>query len=292
MEDGVTFDTTRIEQAFALVAHYSVQSEEKEFRTTCRGIVNIWISITPPSTGRGVDERNNAVFDVTAQIRGVSAIKRDLLGGGKSKTSSSRAGLFNPLSDSLIDSALDSGLYQTENVRLFVKKDGTVYGTDRTHFLPDAGVGEMRSLHKAAFKNGRMSSAGSTPFDRMAGPIGRWKFIDKYVIRHSAFDGYMSGIINKVGWLASSLNDIARLTGARVPGYARGKNAPSFAALELSSERLHFKYVNLIAWAGQAADGELGRRFNAALEYQANAMFRRIPFLIAAASKRAGFNVS
>lgn len=276
----VEFSVSRIEKAFALTLQNSRHSKQFEFHSMCKGVVGKWYGITPPAMGQATGQLVSD-FDAQSALRGVGAIKRDLLGGKK------RAGLFAPLPDDLIDQALESGVYQTDNVRLFTKSDGTVYGTDKTLFEPDAGYDEIRAIHKANFKDGRMSSAGAYTQD-----IGRWKFINRYVIRQSSFDSYMDEMIKKVGWLASTLNGAARLTGARIPEYARGKHAPSDEALELGEDRQHFYFGNLISWADHAADGDLQRRFDAAVEYEASALFRRLPYLVEDAAAKAGFQIT
>lgn len=124
---------------------------------------------------------------------GEKAIARDLLGGKK------RYGLFAPITGFMAANAKE---YSTGNIRLFVKKDGTVYGTDRAHFLTDASASTLRQIHKGAFQNGKMSSAGSRTRD-----IGRWKFIDKYLVPGAALEDYVksqqakSGMA-KSGWAA------------------------------------------------------------------------------------------
>ena len=116
---------------------------------------------------------------------GEKAIARDLLGGKK------RYGIFAPLTGFM---AANAEHYSTGNVRLFVKKDGTVYGTDKAHFLTDATASTLRQIHKGAFQNGAMSSAGSRTRD-----IGRWKFIDKYFVQSGTLDDYVKSQMAKSG---------------------------------------------------------------------------------------------
>jgi hypothetical protein len=116
---------------------------------------------------------------------GKAAVARDLLGGKK------RYGLFAPITDFLAE---NSEPYGSGNIRLFVKKDGTVYGTDKAHFRQFATLGSMRAIHKKAYQNGRMSSAGSGTRD-----IGRWKFIDKYFVPASTLNEYVALQQAKVG---------------------------------------------------------------------------------------------
>jgi hypothetical protein len=120
---------------------------------------------------------------------GEKAITRDLL--GKSGGSKARAGLFSPIS-AVMDDAV---FYKSStNVRLFVSKDGTVYGTDRSHFLPDATESTLRSFHKKNFVNGRMSSAGGRSKN-----IGRWKFVDRLFVDASTLNNYLDSTLKKVG---------------------------------------------------------------------------------------------
>ena len=127
------------------------------------------------------------------QKAGEKAIARDLLGGKK------RYGIFSTLTDFV---ASNYEKYKTGNIRLFVKKDGTVYGTDTAHFLDGATASTLRQIHKVAFQNGTMSSAGSRSRN-----IGRWKFIDKYFVPDSTLADYVksqqakSGLA-KSGWAA------------------------------------------------------------------------------------------
>jgi len=61
--------------------------------------------------------------------------------------------------------------------RLFVKKDGTVWATEKRFYQPDADLETMNAHHARYWQNGRMSSAGTR--DRT---IGRHVFIDRMVI--------------------------------------------------------------------------------------------------------------
>jgi hypothetical protein len=179
---------------------------EKVFRTDAKGFVRDVIAITPPNTGKTNTE---------SKKRGERAVSADLRGGRRS-AGRQGGGIITPLADSIIDSALATGIYQSENVRLFVKKDGTIYGTDRSLFRPDATVETLHSHHKRYFKNGRMTSAGGR--DRT---IGRWKFIDKLVVRQSAFNAYLKEVYAKVGGLCAGFNAAARVLGVSVPAWIR-----------------------------------------------------------------------
>lgn len=120
---------------------------------------------------------------------GEKAITRDLL--GKSGGSRARAGLFSPISAVMDDAVFYK---KSTNVRLFVSKDGSVYGTDRSHFLPDATESTLRAFHKKNFVNGKMSSAGGRTKN-----IGRWKFVDRLFVDAATLDNYLDATLKKVG---------------------------------------------------------------------------------------------
>lgn len=92
--------------------------------------------------------------------------------------------------------------------RLWVTKDGKVYGTERELLRPDASWPQMRAHHaKYRTKWGRVTQAGTRTRD-----IGRWKFVDKMVVGVDVFHSYIhqrqSWVGNaKAGWL-KALDDI------------------------------------------------------------------------------------
>lgn len=118
---------------------------------------------------------------------GEGAIVRDLMGRGMQ-----RAGLFSVIGQAISNMYRE---YSTGNIRLFVRKDGSVYGTDKFHFMPDATENDMRQFHKRFFVNGKMSSAGSRTRD-----IGRWKFIEKMFVPPGTMDSYLQARFKTVGW--------------------------------------------------------------------------------------------
>jgi hypothetical protein len=123
---------------------------------------------------------------------GEKAISRDLLGRGGGIKGKNRAGIFAPLTPFMQEHALFNNT--SENIRLFARKDGTVYGTDRAHFMPDASTSTIRGIHKSNFVNGRMSAAGGDTRD-----IGRWKFINRYFVMPDTLKDYIAMQHAKVG---------------------------------------------------------------------------------------------
>ena len=123
---------------------------------------------------------------------GEKAITRDLLGRGGGSKGKNRAGIFAPLTPFMQEHALFNNT--SENIRLFTRKDGTVYGTDRAHFMPDASTSTMRGIHKDNFVKGKMSAAGGDTQN-----IGRWKFINRYFVMPDTLKTYISSQHAKVG---------------------------------------------------------------------------------------------
>jgi hypothetical protein len=128
-----------------------------------------------------------------AKKSGEKAITKDVQGGKRSTgKGKGRRGIFLPLTPFMKANAEFYG--GSENIRLFVKKDGTVYGTDRAHFLVNASVGTLRAIHKTKFVNGRMSAAGGDTRD-----VGRWKFIDQYFASQNVINAFLKVQFRKVG---------------------------------------------------------------------------------------------
>lgn len=139
-----------------------------------------------------------------AKSAGENAIKHDLFGGKH------RPGIFLVLPDEVINKAMDTGVYSTGNVRLFVNKDGTVYGTDRVHFLPNASLQQLVKIHDDARSktSGRTSQAGG--WDKTT---GRWKFTTQYTIRQKAADALLKFLQKRVGFAKGAWANMARQLG-------------------------------------------------------------------------------
>jgi hypothetical protein len=148
---------------------------------------------------------------------GEAAVHRDLLGGKKKR------GAFIPMSQGLLDNAV---FYKsTENVRLFVTKGGRVYGTDRQHFKPDMTHQEMSRHHKSLRDSrGRTGTAGGRTRD-----IGRWKFLDQYVVNKRNLGSYVKKIKARVGFAKSAWATVARVLGGTrgIPSWVTRNNGPA-----------------------------------------------------------------
>ncbi|MDP1587072.1 MAG: hypothetical protein Q8M07_04985 [Prosthecobacter sp.] len=240
------------------------------------GTVPGLVQVSPPHS-QGVRGRR-------AKEQGMMAITADLLGfrgGGGRRT----AGVFVVMADDLL--AKNAQINATGTVRLFVKKNGDVYGCDQVMFKPRASIAEMHAHHKSLRrKDGRVSEAGGKTRD-----IGRWKFITQMVVSRSAYLRYERWIHKRVGMLAAAV--VAAYNGK----YGPLRGVPAWVARHTQSwangsmtERESFRrglVITLSIDAG-ALNGEMQRRFTYVLGYRIKAMEREAPYAIRAAAKSAG----
>lgn len=178
------------------------------------------LKLTPPFGNAPIKESIDTQLTV-----GRVAIHRDLLGGRGGAWSDPKRGIFRSIPPAVAGSAEVSAL--SGMVKLFVRKDGTVYGTDRQLYRPGASMAEMRAHHQAHRRaDGRVTSAGARSRD-----VGRWKFISQMVVNPGEIDSYLKQVYalvgtGKAGWipaikglgakLKASLG-IKRIAGASVP---------------------------------------------------------------------------
>lgn len=82
-------------------------------------------------------------------------------------------------------------------IRVFTRKDGTIYGTESHLFRPNASTSEMHKFHKKYRQsgNGRITTAGLKTRD-----IGRWKFVDKMLVSEGSMNRYKKFILKRVGF--------------------------------------------------------------------------------------------
>lgn len=266
IEDGITIQSEAFAQDVGTFALLTGRSFGEELKVQGKGVLSELIKVTPP-----FNQQNKGA--AAAQRAGIGAIRRDLAGGGH-KRGQRRAGVFAVLRDSTIDTALDTGLYENQNVRLFARKDGTVWGTETNTFKPSISMGEMRSHHKRYFKNGKMSSAGS--YERN---IGRWRFIDQFVIRRSSFERYLKTMDPRVGFLGGGFRSAAMGLGVGLPRFmGRHGSAPGDLRMQLEGDDLYIIIRNDVRYASQMAD--LVRRVDWAIRAQQRKMERQAPYLL------------
>lgn len=265
MSDGITIDSEAFARDVGRFALLTGRSFAEELQNQARGVLKEVLSVTPP-----FNQNNKSIS--SAKGAGLSAIRRDLAGGGH-KRGSRRAGVFVVLPDHMIESALDTGLYQTENVRLFVRKDGTVYGTEKQYFKPNASMQELRDHHRRYFRNGKMTTAGS--YERN---IGRWKFLDQMVIRRSTFERYLKTLEPRVGFLGGGFRSAAAGLKVAIPLFMRRHSSPGGLVMNLTGDDLSIIIKNDVRYAGETRD--LARRFEWAIGVQQNKMERQVPHLL------------
>lgn len=266
-QDGIEFDFTEFNAQFRRFVELSARSIEVEFRAKLKAIITTVLDITPPAHGKGTRGK--------ARKMAQGKIAVDLTGGRHSLTRGKRrAGIFTVLSDSLIDEALATGLYESsDNVRLWVTKDGRVYGTQQHFFRPDAGMAEMREHHKQYFKNGEMSAAGTYTRD-----IGRWKWIDQMVVRESTFNRYLRSVQRNVGFYAAGWKPSVESVGLTLPAYMRGHAALGNFSLVVNDQKLDAHFINRVGY--EKVDRDLKRRIQWAISEEARKMERQIPHLL------------
>jgi hypothetical protein len=129
-----------------------------------------------------------------SQKMGENTILGDIVGRTRKgdEVSTNRQPLFFVINESQVQKNFKktpSGIQ-----KLFVNKDGRVYGVEETFFKPNASIEEMRAHHKKYFKNGRRTRAGSFTRD-----IGRWRFIDKMTVGKQSLKNYLKWIYQRVG---------------------------------------------------------------------------------------------
>lgn len=181
MGASVTLEKTGMEEFFEFYAQARKKTLPEVLRINARLLAVELANRTQPYG------KKDSVKEV-----GEGAIAKDLLGGKRSRSKSDgRAGLFQPITPRQIIYA-DSN--DSDEIFVARKKDGTIYGIDRAHFLPDASTSTLRGIHKKNFVNGKMSAAGSATHN-----IGRWKFIDKYFVPQDAITEYLKSVKAKVG---------------------------------------------------------------------------------------------
>ena len=131
---------------------------------------------------------------------GEVAIVRDILGGGALawERSNPKAGIFTVLSD---DQIAKSGKRERSGNRIVhATKAGIVYGVDAEHWKVDAPLSELLSHHEnmRSKATGRVTSAGARTRD-----VGRWRFLDKFIIRQSQYAKLSKALFARVGMAKS-----------------------------------------------------------------------------------------
>lgn len=155
-------------------------------------------------------------FDESALAKGQQAIKSDL--EGTRRGGSGYGAVFTVMPDDIMAQAqISEASGTTQNLKLFARKDGTVYGTDRQTFKPFASISEMASHHQSLRRSdGSVGELHATVED-----IGRWKFINTWVIGRTQFNNYLQFVFQKVGIAKSGWASCAKILGSTrgIPGW-------------------------------------------------------------------------
>lgn len=262
-DEMLEFDMREFSRQFREFIQYSKRSIEEEFEAQAKSLIKNIIDITPPAHGKGTRGK--------ARRMGQNKIAGDLLGG---RGSGRRAGIFTVVSDSLIDQA---ALNYTggENVRLWVRSDGSVYGTQPQHFRPDATLSELKAHHDAHFRNGKMAGAGG--FNRTE---GRFEWISNMVVRESTFKKYLGSQQRNVGFYAAGFRPAMMGVGLPIPAYMKRHKAVGMFHLNLEGDDLSMIATNAVGYG--SIDSDLQRRIHFAISATARGMERRLPYLIRA----------
>ena len=267
----VKVDVSKIKAAFArLNGDEKKKILDKVVRNDAQGFVRDVVAITPPGSQKGLLKVGGGGMKA-----GKIAVYRDL------------KQVFEPLDDSLVDHAVESGMWGNTQ-RLFVKKDGTVYGCEQSLFRPDTNDGELYDHHRRYFKGGRMTKVRTFGMDQ-ANSIGKWKFITKLVIRRSAFNSYLKYVYEKIGSLAGGWAKAAKKLNVRLPKEVT-RHASGDAEFIPGAHSFIIKLLQPVSYATEA---DINRRVAWVLDSKKRAarMEKRIKFEIEAAAKRLGISL-
>jgi hypothetical protein len=262
----------------------SKRTVEEGLRVQMKTIVRNVIRVTPPGHFVQTDTGNSIIAGGAALKAGKNAIKTDLLGGRRSDGGSKRYGVFMVIGDDLINKRFGSDPVTGDFHRLWVTKDGSVYGTQQHFYRPDASIQEMAAHHRQYFKNGRMSSAGSYTRD-----VGRWKWIDQMIVSKASWTAYYNEAVSRVFWLAAGWKAAAAEFGVSVPKSIAKHNAPGSVRIEVSETVIRFVIINQVTYANGIRDME--RRVQWAIDAQTRNMSKQLTKMLETAAKRAGLTV-
>jgi len=191
-------------------------------KQSARQVIESAVKYTPPS-GKGAQGKS-------AQRRGEAAIATDLFGGRRGSGMGGdkhrrRMGIFFAVKEAILRKFQDGN---GNNVKikarvaadkevLFIRKDGSVYATQKNMYKPEASMGEMMAHHRRYFKNGRMTSSVSG----MA-TTGQWVFVDSFVTTKKKLDEFSKILFKRVGiWSAGWMPAITKLKARRIPAWIK-----------------------------------------------------------------------
>lgn len=186
-----------------------------------------------------------------AKQMGESAIKGDLTGHrakGGSVRGDGYGGVFFIIPDKYATSAV---FEPSENVmRLFVKKTGEVYGCDVSLWKVNASISELHAHHESLRKpDGSVTQAGYSTRD-----IGRWKFVNKWVITSTQFQNYLAFIFPRVGYAKGGWATCARKLGrpnTDVQGWIKNHPSPGSVIDKTKQDSPSITIINEVNYTGR-----------------------------------------
>jgi len=184
-----------------------------------------------------------------AKKRGETAIAQDAMGGvrganGKTK----RAGIFFVANEGILRK------FQKQNPggnieKLFTRKDGSVWATEKRFYRPNASISEMDAHHAQYWRNGRMTSAGTR--DRT---IGRTVFIDRMVVGKGAYRAWLRNRQKRIGLLAAGfMAAVVKLKVGRIPAWiTRHKRRSGTAPETTTGNKYKISIINSVSYGSNA----------------------------------------
>jgi hypothetical protein len=233
MTPTVRISTAGLKAAFARFSAVDQKAIlDKTVRTDAMGFVRDIIAITPPG---------HQGKPLVSGAKGEPAVA-----GARLKIKKDLKRIFNPLADAIVDRALAEDSGAADGVKLWVSKTGRVYGQQRTLWRPNATIETCYDHHRRYFKNGRMTKAGTYTRD-----IGRWKFIDRMVIRESLWLEYLEYVWEKIGILAGGFAAAAKMLKVRLPKIA-ARHASGECLLIYGPDSFKIRIKNGVSYATEA----------------------------------------
>lgn len=215
-------------------------------------------------------------LDKKAKMMGENTIKGDLLGRERQngEKTTKRSALFFVVDGKYINKFSKENPNGIE--KLWISKEGRVYGVEKTFFKPNASVDEMRAHHKQYYVNGRRTRAGTYARD-----VGRWRFIDKMTVTKAAMNRYLKYVyarvgMSKAGWVAAG-SKLGKVTGIPAWVSRHATNVQGEGKIKLSTNGdASITLTNKLPWGDKVISAsqinsvlELNKeKFIAALKYK------------------------
>lgn len=289
MIGNVQFETDRLIQKLRAIQPEMKKGMTQLTKDAAKLAVRKAVEMTPPG------EINMGAQD--AKKRGENAIAIDLFGGkrgtgaAQNKTAR-RMGIFFGVKESILKKFENTGGVAGSKVKikarsakddeiLFIKKDGTVYATQKQFYRPNASIAEMEAHHRRYFKNGHMTSSVSG-----LATTGQWVFVDSFVTTTKNLTSFLTFLRKRVGiWAAGWMPAIEKLTISRVPAWIRRHSAIAKGRCDFVESGDRFEIVI----ANSTGYGSLSRIVPYAIAAARAGMDAQFKHIKAKALARAGF---